>query len=143
MISVLNISWEFYGRDTVWTLSGTAGAAYVAVGRGIPAVAFSATNSTKRSYKDWNPEDPTDVGESSLEGTRQLYEIILTVCILVVLLGYQLTSMPSWERIWSLRWRTVGKRARWSCRESRITPSDFRQGFCADLAVFIEAPHWG
>lgn len=49
---------------TVFTLSGTLGAAYVAVGRGIPAVAFSAGNSTKRSYKDWNPEDPTDIGES-------------------------------------------------------------------------------
>jgi hypothetical protein len=47
----------------VFTLSGTLGAAYVAVGRGIPAVAFSAGNSTKRSYKDWDPEDPTDIGE--------------------------------------------------------------------------------
>jgi 5'-nucleotidase len=46
----------------VFTLSGTLGAAYVAVGRGVPAVAFSAGNSTKRSYKDWNPEDPTDIG---------------------------------------------------------------------------------
>ncbi|KAJ9112729.1 hypothetical protein QFC22_006231 [Naganishia vaughanmartiniae] len=45
----------------VFTLSGTLGAAYVAVGRGIPAVAFSAGNSTKRSYKDWNPNDPTDI----------------------------------------------------------------------------------
>ncbi|KAJ9119363.1 hypothetical protein QFC24_005834 [Naganishia onofrii] len=45
----------------VFTLSGTLGAAYVAVGRGVPAVAFSAGNSTKRSYKDWNPEDPTDI----------------------------------------------------------------------------------
>ncbi|GHJ89495.1 hypothetical protein NliqN6_5897 [Naganishia liquefaciens] len=45
----------------VFTLSGTLGAAYVAVGRGIPAVAFSAGNSTKRSYKDWDPEDPTDI----------------------------------------------------------------------------------
>ncbi|KAI5448977.1 hypothetical protein NCC49_005710 [Naganishia albida] len=45
----------------VFTLSGTLGAAYVAVGRNIPAVAFSAGNSTKRSYKDWNPEDPNDI----------------------------------------------------------------------------------
>ena len=47
----------------VFTLSGTLGAAYVAVGRGIPAVAFSAGNSTKRSYKDWDPKDPEDIGE--------------------------------------------------------------------------------
>ncbi|KAJ9100869.1 hypothetical protein QFC20_005358 [Naganishia adeliensis] len=45
----------------VFTLSGTLGAAYVAVGRGIPAVAFSAGNSTKRSYKDWNANDPEDI----------------------------------------------------------------------------------
>jgi hypothetical protein len=50
----------------VFTLSGTLGAAYVAVGRAIPAVAFSAGNSTKRSYKDWNPADPEDIGASPL-----------------------------------------------------------------------------
>ena len=49
----------------VYTLSGTLGAAYVAVGRGIPAIAVSGQNSTKVNYDAWNPEDPTEVGESS------------------------------------------------------------------------------
>lgn len=47
----------------VYTLSGTLGAAYVAVGRGIPAIAVSGQNSTKVDYKDWDPEDPLEVGE--------------------------------------------------------------------------------
>lgn len=55
----------------VYTLSGTLGAAYVAVGRGIPAIAVSGQNSTKVDYKDWDPEDESAVGElgsSVLEG---------------------------------------------------------------------------
>jgi 5'-nucleotidase len=48
----------------VYTLSGTLGAAYVAVGRGIPAIAVSGQNSTKVDYKDWDPEDESAVGES-------------------------------------------------------------------------------
>jgi 5'/3'-nucleotidase SurE len=47
----------------VYTLSGTLGAAYVAVGRGIPAIAVSGQNSTKVDYKDWDPEDESAVGE--------------------------------------------------------------------------------
>ena len=35
----------------LFTLSGTMGATYAAVGRGLPAIAFSAANDTQRSYK--------------------------------------------------------------------------------------------
>lgn len=36
----------------LYTLSGTMGATYAAAGRGIPAISFSASNDTQRSYKE-------------------------------------------------------------------------------------------
>ncbi|KAF3929719.1 Exopolyphosphatase [Arthrobotrys entomopaga] len=41
----------------IFTLSGTLGAAYAAVGRGIPAVAFSATIPLHRDYRSVNETD--------------------------------------------------------------------------------------
>lgn len=42
---------------TLYTLSGTIGAAYASIERGIPAVAMSAGNSTHRSYTTYTGED--------------------------------------------------------------------------------------
>lgn len=43
----------------LYTLSGTIGAAYAAVERSLPAIAFSAGNSGQRSYKDVNRTTPS------------------------------------------------------------------------------------
>ncbi|KAF1815273.1 sure-like protein [Eremomyces bilateralis CBS 781.70] len=45
----------------VFTLSGSLGAAYSAVERGIPSIAFSAVNSTHRGYTDVADGDTADV----------------------------------------------------------------------------------
>ncbi|KAI1254633.1 hypothetical protein MGN70_003646 [Eutypa lata] len=53
----------------LFTISGTMGATYAAVGRGIPGIAFSASNSTQRSYKtvdgsetaEGHPADPATI----------------------------------------------------------------------------------
>ncbi|KAK9900242.1 sure-like protein [Cystobasidium minutum MCA 4210] len=44
----------------LYTLSGTVGAAYASIEYGVPAVAFSAGNSTQRPYTDINYDDPYD-----------------------------------------------------------------------------------
>lgn len=46
----------------VWTLSGTAGAAYSAVSRNIPAIAFSAGNLAQRPYTQVNATTETASG---------------------------------------------------------------------------------
>lgn len=46
----------------VWTLSGTAGAAYSAVSRNLPAIAFSAGNLAQRSYSEVNTTTETASG---------------------------------------------------------------------------------
>lgn len=63
----------------VWTLSGTAGAAYSAVSRNLPAIAFSAGNLGQRSYLEINattpsglPDPATIAGELSLNIVRAL-----------------------------------------------------------------------
>lgn len=103
-----------FSRGTVFTLSGTLGAAYVAVGRNIPAVAFSAGNSTKRSYKDWNPEDPNDIGESP--GCPSF--LVLGELTPGGRWGTKPMSMRNSARIWLVRWRTgsISPRGRECCR---------------------------
>lgn len=44
----------------LYTLSGTIGAAYASIEYGVPAVAFSAGNSTQRPFTDINYNDPYD-----------------------------------------------------------------------------------
>ncbi|KAJ6263894.1 Exopolyphosphatase [Drechslerella dactyloides] len=59
----------------LFTLSGTIGAAYAAVGRGIPAVAFSATNILDRKYTTVNStdDDPAAiVGKLAARVVKQL-----------------------------------------------------------------------
>ncbi|KAK6542288.1 hypothetical protein TWF694_006248 [Orbilia ellipsospora] len=58
----------------VFTLSGTLGAAYAAVSRGIPAIAFSATNIIDRDYRSVNTtDDPATItGKLAAKVVNQL-----------------------------------------------------------------------
>ncbi|KAI9851083.1 MAG: hypothetical protein M1838_004515 [Thelocarpon superellum] len=62
----------------LYTLSGTMGATYAAVARGIPAIAFSAMDGTKRSYTYVNASAPggkdpaTITGELGVQLVNQL-----------------------------------------------------------------------
>lgn len=63
----------------LYTLSGTMGATYAAVGRGLPGIAFSGGNSEQRSYKWINattpsgaPDPATILGQLAVDVVEQL-----------------------------------------------------------------------
>lgn len=60
----------------VWTLSGTAGAAYSAVTRNLPAIAFSAGNTGQRSLHDLNVTTPSHQPDPAIIGARLSLNII-------------------------------------------------------------------
>ncbi|KAI1790738.1 sure-like protein [Ganoderma leucocontextum] len=61
----------------VFTLSGTVGATYVSVERGIPAIAFSAGNSTHRSYTT-NTGDANDPANLAAQVVQNLVATLAT-----------------------------------------------------------------
>lgn len=60
----------------VWTLSGTAGAAYSAVTRNIPSIAFSAGNPEQRSYKEVNATTRSGFADPATIGAQLSIKIV-------------------------------------------------------------------